>query len=50
MRIRPGPDEAHKDIELTRTEARQAGPGFNLPVLIFGLAGVVMAFIIVFTR
>lgn len=45
MRIRPGPDEEHKEIELTKTEARQARPGYNIYVLIFGLGGVIIALI-----
>jgi hypothetical protein len=50
MRIRPGPDEENKEIELNKTEARQAGRGYNIYVLILGLAGVIIAFIIVFSR
>lgn len=50
MRIRPGPDEENKEIELGKTEARQASRGYNIYVLLIGLAGVIAAFIIVFTR
>ena len=48
MRIRPGPDEENRKIELSPTEARQARPGYNIYVLVFGLIGVVIGFIIVF--
>ncbi|MFN4140342.1 hypothetical protein [Aestuariivirga sp.] len=48
MRIRPGPDEENKEIELGKTEARQARPGYNIYVLAFGLLGVVAAFIVVY--
>jgi hypothetical protein len=48
MRIRPGPDEENKEIELDKTAARQARPGYNIYVLIFGLIGVVIAFILIF--
>jgi len=47
MRIRPEVDEEHREIELTKTEARQAGRGYNIHVLIFGLAGVIVAFLII---
>ena len=53
MQIRPGPDEEHKAVELTKTEARAAGRGYNIYVLIFGLGGVIVAFLIIllaFTR
>jgi hypothetical protein len=50
MRIRPGPDDEDREIELGKTEARQARPGYNIYVLIFGLVGVVMGFIIVFLQ
>ena len=51
MRIRPGPDEENRKIELNQTEARQARPGYNIYVLVFGLAGVVIAFLLlVFVR
>jgi hypothetical protein len=50
MRIRPGPDNENKAIELDKTEARQARPGYNIYVLIFGLAGVIIAFILIFSR
>ncbi|WP_421693572.1 hypothetical protein [Aestuariivirga sp.] len=51
MKIRRGKDEEHKEIELTQTEARQARPGYNIYVLIFGLAGVVIAFMfLIFIR
>jgi hypothetical protein len=49
MRIRPGPDEENKEIELEKTEARQARPGYNIYVLIFGLIGVVIAFVLIFS-
>lgn len=48
MRIRPGIDEEHREVELTTTEARQARPGYNINVLVFGLAGVIVAFILVY--
>lgn len=48
MRIRPGPDEEHKEIELNTTEARQARSGYNIYVLVFGLGGVIIAFIAVY--
>lgn len=47
MRIRPGPDEEHKEVELTKTEARQAGRGYNIYVLIMGLGGVIVAFLVI---
>ncbi|WP_161957362.1 hypothetical protein [Aestuariivirga litoralis] len=47
MRIRPGIDEEHKQVELTRTEARAAGRGYNIHVLIFGLGGVIIAFLVI---
>lgn len=47
MRIRPGVDEEHKEVELTTTEARQGGRGYNIYVLIFGLGGVIVAFLII---
>jgi hypothetical protein len=47
MRIRPGRDGEDREIELGKTEARQARPGYNIYVLILGLAGVVIAFILV---
>lgn len=47
MRIRPGADEEHREVELTKTEARQAGRGYNIYVLIFGLGGVVIAFLVI---
>jgi hypothetical protein len=50
MRIEPGPDEENRKIELDKTEARQAWPGYNIYVLIFGLTGVVIAFILVFSQ
>lgn len=49
MRIRPGPDEENKEIELGKTEARQARPGYNIYVLVLGLAGVILAFILIFS-
>ena len=49
MRISPGPDEEHKDIELNTVEARQGRSGQNVRyVLIFGLLGVIIAFILIF--
>lgn len=48
MRITPGSDEEHREVELDKTEARQARPGYNIYVLIFGLAGVIIAFLLVF--
>lgn len=53
MRIRPGVDEEHKQVELTTTEARASGRGYNIYVLIFGLGGVIIAFLVIliaFTR
>lgn len=50
MRIRPGRDEENKEIELNKTEARQGRPGYNIYVLVFGLIGVILAFILVFSR
>ena len=47
MRIRPGIDEEHKQVELTKTEARASGRGYNIYVLIFGLAGVIIAFLVI---
>lgn len=47
MRIRPGVDEEHRQVELTKTEARQGTRGYNIYVLIFGLAGVVVAFLVI---
>lgn len=49
MRITPGPDEENRKVELDKTEARQARPGYNIYVLLFGLAGVVIAFLLLFT-
>lgn len=50
MRITEGPEEGDRKVELNRTEARQAGKGFNIYVLLFGLAGVIIAFLFVFLR
>ena len=50
MRIRPGSDEEDRKVELDKTEARQARPGYNIYVLVFGLIGVILGFIIVFAR
>jgi hypothetical protein len=47
MRIRPGADEEHRKIELTKTEARSGGRGYNINVLVFGLGGVVIAFLVI---
>jgi len=47
MRIRPGIDEEHREVELTKTEARQGGRGYNINVLIFGLGGVIVAFLVI---
>ena len=50
MRISPGPDEENKEIELSTDEARQGRTGQNVRyVLLFGLLGVVIAFMIIFT-
>lgn len=50
MRITPGSDEEHKSIELNTVEARQERTGQRVRyVLIFGLLGVVIAFVIIFT-
>ena len=48
MRIEPGPREEDKEIELGKTEARQAWPGYNIYMLVFGMAGVMTAFILLF--
>jgi hypothetical protein len=48
MRITPGSDEEHRKVELDKTEARQARPGYNIYVLVFGLIGVIIAFLLVF--
>jgi hypothetical protein len=50
MRIEPGSSEEDRKIELGTTEARQARPGYNIYVLIFGLIGVVIGFMIVFSQ
>jgi hypothetical protein len=50
MRIIPGPDEENRKVELDKTEARQARPGYNIYVLVFGLIGVIIGFILVFAR
>lgn len=47
MRIRPGPDEEHKEVELNKTEARQAGRGYNINVLVMGMGGVIIAFLVI---
>ena len=47
MRIRPGIDEEHRKVELNKTEARAAGRGYNIYVLIFGLGGVIIAFLVI---
>ena len=49
MRITPGPGEENRKVELDKTEARQARPGYNIYVLLLGLAGVIIAFLLVFT-
>jgi hypothetical protein len=49
MRIRPGRDEEHKEVELTTTEARAGARGYNIYVLIFGLGGVIVSFLIILT-
>jgi hypothetical protein len=50
MRNSPGPDEEQKDIELNTVEARQGRTGQNVRyVLLFGLLGVIIAFVIIFT-
>lgn len=46
MRIRPGIDEEHREVELNKTEARQAGRGYNITVLVLGLGGVIVAFLL----
>lgn len=46
MRIRPGIDEEHREVEHNKTEARQAGRGYNITVLILGLGGVILAFLL----
>jgi hypothetical protein len=48
MRIEPGHREEDKEIELGKTEARQARPGYNIYVLVFGMAGAMIAFILLF--
>ena len=48
MRISPGIDEEHREVELTTTEARQARSGYIVNVLVFGLAGVIVAFLPVY--
>ena len=50
MRIIPGPDEENRKVEFDKTEARQARPGYNIYVLVFGLIGVIIGFILVFAR
>jgi hypothetical protein len=50
MKITPGQGEDDRKVELNKTEARQAGKGFNIYVLLFGLVGVILAFILVFSR
>jgi hypothetical protein len=50
MRIGPGRDEDDREIELGKTEARQASPGYNMYVLILALAGAVIAFILIFSQ
>lgn len=47
MRIRPGIDEEHKEVELDKTEARQAERGYNLTVLVLGMGGVIAAFLLI---
>lgn len=47
MRIRPGVDDEHREVELNKTEARAAGRGYNIYVLIFGLGGVIIAFLVI---
>lgn len=47
MRIRPGPDEEHKEAERTRTEVRQGrARGCNIHVLIRGVGGMTAAFLL----
>lgn len=50
MRIWPGRGEEDREVELGKTEARQARPGYNIYVLVFGLAGVIIAFILIFSQ
>jgi len=47
MRIWRGRDEEDTQVELTKTEARQAGRGYNITVLILGMGGVIVAFLII---
>jgi hypothetical protein len=49
MKITRGTDEENKKVELNTNEARQATTGHNVRyVLLFGLLGVVIAFLFVF--
>jgi hypothetical protein len=49
MKITRAPDEENRKIELDTREARQADTGHNVRyVLLFGLLGVVIAFLFVF--
>jgi len=50
MRIERGSREEDRKVELGKTEARQARPGYNIYVLVFGLIGVIIGFIIVFSQ
>lgn len=47
MRIGPGIDEEHREVELSKTEARAGGRGYNIYVLILGLGGVIIAFLVI---
>ena len=44
MPIRRGIDEEHREVEVSTTEARAGGRGYNISVLVFGLGGVIVAF------
>jgi hypothetical protein len=49
MKITRGTDDENKKVELNTNEARQATAGHNVRyVLLFGLLGVVIAFLFVF--
>ena len=50
MRIERVSREEDRKVELGKTEARQARPGYNIYVLVFGLIGVIIGFIIVFSQ
>ncbi len=49
MRVEPGNQPGDRKVELEQGEARQAQTGHNVRyVLMFGLAGVVIAFVIIY--